>query len=614
MTKLAVLKLDGELESGFRVSLSIGSDGERPKIEVRGNLPPTPELAADLQQHWETKYRTVGAPTRLKPKRIHYNNRRRRLTPLDECRRSGEQLSDRFNQWLRSEAFRDIDTRLREELKRDEPIRLLISTQDNKLQKLPWHLWDFVRRYPLTEVAFSPLNYHQPTLSLPSDTYQKVKILAILGHGKNIDIEKDRQLLESLPNAETVFLVEPKHSEISDRLWNQPWDIIFFAGHSETEGEVGKIYLNQTDSLTVDELWYALHKAVDNGLQLAIFNSCDGLGLTQQLDDLQIPQTIVMRELVPDLVAQEFLKHFLSSFSSGKSFYLAVREARERLEGLETEYPCATWLPVICQNPAVLPPTWADFLNNNKPTSAVNYSSSSEVVNKSNTLKKVSFLNFKKKPRLAALMFLSLGIFAGNFILPTIAISANNYGLKISQEGNLSKAKFFLKLATWLDSNNPAAPYTLGWICENFQDWKCAEEQYLKSAKLGLDAAYSQLGRLSLQQKNYPYAVDLLLEGLELATDDRIIYSLHKNLGWARLEQGRYQEALSHLEEAIKLDSDRAPARCLFAQVYEGIGDDKAAIEEWQTCLDNAKPENPDEDIWIGMAQQRLQLLLSENR
>jgi Flp pilus assembly protein TadD len=604
MSKLATLKLDGDIEEGFRATLSLGSDGERPQIEVRGNLPPSPELVADLQQHWETNYRTVSAPTRLKPKRIHYNNRRRSLTPIDECRRSGEQLRDRFNHWLRSEQFRDIDTRLREELNRDEPIRLLVSTQDNKLQKLPWHLWDFVRRYPLAEVAFSPLNYHQSSFSCRSHTSDKVKILAILGHAENIDIEKDRKLLESLPNAETVFLVEPNPSEISDRLWNQPWDIIFFAGHSETEEEVGKIYLNQTDSLSVDELWYALRKAVDNGLQLAIFNSCDGLGLTQQLDDLQIPQTIVMRELVPDLVAQEFLKHFLTSFSKGKSFYLAVREARERLQGLETQYPCATWLPIICQNPAVLPPTWQDLLNKNKPALAINNSAPLEVVKKSNLL--------RKKWRFAALLFLGLGFFCWQIGSPKLAIVANNYGFKSYQKGDFSKARTAWNLVTVLNPNNPAAPYNLGWVCEKLQDFKCAEEQYFTSANLDLDAAYSQLGRLYIKQKNYASAVNLLFEGLKRATDDRIIYSIQKNLGWARLEQSRYQEALYHLEEAIKLDSDRASAHCLLAQVYEGMGDDKKAIEEWKTCLENAKPENADEDIWIGMARKRLKLLLPQ--
>jgi len=67
---------------------------------------------------------------------------------------------------------------------------------------------------------------------------------------------------------------------------------------------------------------------------------------------------IVMREPVPDLVAKEFLKYFLSSFSSGNSLFLAVREAREQLHGIENYFPCASWLPVICQNPAENPVSW----------------------------------------------------------------------------------------------------------------------------------------------------------------------------------------------------------------------------------------------------------------
>ena len=610
MSKLVVLKLDGALEEGFRATLSVGSDGQRPQIEVRGNLPPSEELIATLQEHWETNYRTAGTLSRIKPKRIHYKNRRSLHLPIDECRRSADKLKDRFNRWMRSEQFRDIDIRLREELNLNEPIRLLIATQDSNLQKLPWHLWDFVRRYPFAEVALSPLNYRQSSFSYRSHTSEKVKILAILGHAEDIDVEKDRELLENLPNAETVFLVEPERSEISDRLWNQPWDIIFFAGHSETEGEKGKIYLNQTDSLTVDELWYALRKAVDNGLQLAIFNSCDGLGLTYQLDDLQIPQTIVMRELVPDAVAQEFLKHFLTSFSKGQSFYLAVREARERLQGLESKYPCASWLPVICQNPAVLPPTWEYLLNKDGLNFALN-SPLEEIVTESNYHKTLSFLSFNKNWKIAAFILLGLGFPLWHFGLPKLAVAANNWGFDRYQEGDFSKARAAWNLVTILNPNNPASPYNLGGICEKLQDFNCAKKQYLKSAELDLDAGYSQLGRLYIKEQNYAPAVNLLFEGLQRAEDDRIIYSLHKNIGWARLEQGRYDEALYHLQKAIELDSDRASARCLLAQVYDGMGDNKAALEEWQICLDNAKPENADEDIWIGMAKERLGVLSS---
>lgn len=361
MGKLVVLKLDGDLENvGFRVTLTIEEEGDRPWIETSGSLPPDPELATHIQQHWQEQYRSLGAPYRIKPKKITYDgsvNER-----LSKCQESASKLRSRLTAWLDSESFRPLDKRLREELNREEAIRFLLRTEDRHLQKLPWHLWDFFERYPKAEIALSGIKSELPKTSTAATPTAKVRILAILGHSEGIDIDADRQLLENLPNAETVFLAEPNHKQINDQLWEQPWDIIFFAGHSETEGETGRIYINPTDSLTISELWYALKKAVERGLKLAIFNSCDGLGLARQLDDLHIPQMIVMRELVPDQVAQEFLKYFLTAFASGQSFYLAVREARERLQGLESKFPCATWLPVICQNPASVPPNWKDLL------------------------------------------------------------------------------------------------------------------------------------------------------------------------------------------------------------------------------------------------------------
>ncbi len=149
-------------------------------------------------------------------------------------------------------------------------------------------------------------------------------------------------------------------------MWNHDWDILFFAGHSASfaDGDVGEIYLNQTESLTISQLKNALNTAISKGLNIAIFNSCDGIGLARNLAELNIPQMIVMRTNVPDFVAQEFLKNFLVAFADDKPFYLAVREARERLQGLEDDFPCASWLPVIYQNPTTVPVTWQELRNN----------------------------------------------------------------------------------------------------------------------------------------------------------------------------------------------------------------------------------------------------------
>lgn len=353
MAKLVVLKLDGNLsDSGSRVTLEIGAENSRPHREVSGNLPASPDLAIYLHQ-WQDKYRSLGIPSRIKPQEIIYDGCIK--SRIEQCNESANILSDRLQIWLDSPQFRRITNTLREELNRDETIRILIRTDNRELQRLPWHLWDFFNRYSQAEFALSATASETPPQ--PPQRKPKVRILAILGNSTGIDVQKDRQLLESLPSSEIVFLVEPQRNELNNRLWQQ-WDILFFAGHSETADGCGYIYINKIERLELQELRNGLKSAIAQGLQLAIFNSCDGLGLASQLVCLDIPQMIVMREPVPDKVAQEFLKHFLSAFSGGKSLYLASREAREKLQGLEDKFPNATWLPVIFQNPGIVPPTW----------------------------------------------------------------------------------------------------------------------------------------------------------------------------------------------------------------------------------------------------------------
>ena len=112
------------------------------------------------------------------------------------------------------------------------------------------------------------------------------------------------------------------------------------------------------ERLPIDQLRNALKASIKRGLKLAIFNSCDGLGLARALADLNLPQLVVMREPVIDQVAHTFLQNFLQVFSSQEPFYTAVRYAREQLQGIEGKFPCASWLPVIFQNPTEVPITW----------------------------------------------------------------------------------------------------------------------------------------------------------------------------------------------------------------------------------------------------------------
>ena len=353
MGKLVIIKLGGgNFEQGFPVTLQIGEEGSRPSAEMTGQLPPAPKLP-EIYTQWRSTYRNLTLSPRLeKPKK-----QTTQVSITQPCADAAKLLKESLNEWLNSEDFRPVKEGLLKKLQPSEVIRLIIQTDDFQHQQLPWHLWEILLEdYTKAEVALSAPQYDRVTV--PETPRKTVRILAILGNSEGIDVQADRAMLEQLPGAEITFIVEPKRQELTDALWEKGWDILCFSGHSSTEGKTGRIYINQSDSLTVGELKNALRKAIERGLCLAIFNSCDGLGLARDLADLHIPQVIVMREPVPDVVAQEFLKYFLKAFARGESFYLSVREARERLQGLEDKFPCATWLPVICQNPAEMPPTW----------------------------------------------------------------------------------------------------------------------------------------------------------------------------------------------------------------------------------------------------------------
>lgn len=363
MSAFALLKLDGELENeGFRVTLEIRR-GNSQSADILGHLPPALALAQQLQD-WEKHYRSLAAPYQprgIQPMGIYLGgsiNRRQ----IIQCQESARSLVDQFNRWLDDAAIKPICDQLRSSLSPKEEICLLVRSPDFNLYKLPWHEWNLLANFPYTTITFAPFQFQDKPDAPASIPPNSPRILAILGHRQGINLDKDTEELKKYTQAEVVYFDEPQRQELNDQLWENSWDILFFAGHSETEGDRGRIYLNPQDSLTLSELSYGLKKAVAKGLKIAIFNSCDGLGLAQELQDCHIPHIIVMRELVPDRVAQEFFKYFLSNFAQEKySFYRAVRESQQRLQALEPEFPCATWLPAIYQQPTAQPPAWQDF-------------------------------------------------------------------------------------------------------------------------------------------------------------------------------------------------------------------------------------------------------------
>ena len=344
MKRFVFLKIDrGDFESGFPVTLKIASPDRSSflEVEIDCQLPPHKEIE-ELYNNWLSAYQAIPS--------IPEASDLIRKALLEECSKLAKKLKSHVQTWLNTSnnpKFQKLREALCKYLDPEDEILVFLQTREEILKKLPWHEWDLCSdRFPKAEIALSPPEIELIPQGKLRTGQNSVKILSILGDSKGIDIESDRELITNLPSVDPEFLIEPDRQEFSSKLWEKDWDILFFAGHSNSTDESGIIYINSEDRLPIEELKNSLRKVSDLGLQLAIFNSCDGLKLAEYLAELNIPQIIVMREPVPDEVAQLFLEYFLQAYSEGESLYfrsscaIATRSDRTRLSrcNLDTHY------------------------------------------------------------------------------------------------------------------------------------------------------------------------------------------------------------------------------------------------------------------------------------
>jgi branched-chain amino acid transport system substrate-binding protein len=337
-----ILKIeDGNLETiGFPFSLRVLGDDRR----YDGRLPAAPDLR-DRYDHWVQHYNNLSHAYLINIPTVQVTN----VDIVDECHTAALALAGAINQWLtQPTVVNSLIVPLVQALPQARGLQFFVQTNDPLLQRLPWQVWQFLSQtYPDVEVILS--SDYRPSaarLKLP------VRILAIEGDTSGTDAKLDFTAIELIPGTFVQPLKQPTQAELRDRLWHESWDILLFMGHSRSQARSGEIALNPTETLSLDDLHDALEVAVENGLKLAVFNSCDGVGIASKLADLRIPYTIAMRQRIPDTIAQAFLQTFLITFSRGRSLHQAVYAARRKLQESQGRFPCAAWLPVIYQNPA----------------------------------------------------------------------------------------------------------------------------------------------------------------------------------------------------------------------------------------------------------------------
>lgn len=220
-----------------------------------------------------------------------------------------------------------------------------------------------------------------------------------------------------------------------------------------------------------------------------------------------------------------------------------------------------------------------------------------------------------------ALIFLIFLVVFHQFF-PQIAVYFHSQGKQQYQAGQLEQALSNYQKAIALNPSYARAHYHLGIVYEDLQQFDKANAEYQLAIKQDNSAnslirlqAYNNWGHLLILQKDYAKAITPLLEGknaldeeqVKTSEDFQIVkYALLKNLGWAQLELKNYSGAESLLQEAIALNSTKAPAYCLLARVLEASAQKDKALKNWNNCVAYADLGRPDEYLWLSIAREKL--------
>ncbi len=277
---------------------------------------------------------------------------------------------------------------------RHEVLRLRLGLKDRRLPRLPWEVLHNGDR-PLTtgtDVVFS--RYHSGLSNLISpatpqqitllETDQPLKILMVLAAPtdqaalslKQEVLHLQEELHRSLgngsqsqpfPDVELTILEQPGRAQLTHALEHQHYHILHYAGHSNPGPAGGSLSLvsNQTgltETLSGDDLAGLL---VNNGIRLAVFNSCRGVytaavpsddtandgNLAEALVRRGTPAVLAMAERIPDDVALTLSRLFYRNLKQAYPIDLSLNRARQGLLSSYGSHQFYWALPILYLNP-----------------------------------------------------------------------------------------------------------------------------------------------------------------------------------------------------------------------------------------------------------------------
>ena len=271
---------------------------------------------------------------------------------------------------------------------RQDLLRLRIGMKDSRLQQLPWEALHAGTR-PLatgTDVIFSRYildrrQGHSVHLAKRNESDKALRILMVIASPDDqerlelrqevyqlrselhpVGIEDDDTLLD----VQLKILEQPGRAELTQELDRGNYQVLHYAGHSNLGNAGGDLYLvsrqtGLTERLSGEDLAGLL---VNNGIKLAVFNSCRGgysssteqgwqeRNLAQALINRGMPSVIAMADRIPDHVAITFTQLLYRNLRKGQSIDLSLNRTRQGLISAYGSHQFYWALPTLYMQPS----------------------------------------------------------------------------------------------------------------------------------------------------------------------------------------------------------------------------------------------------------------------
>lgn len=269
-----------------------------------------------------------------------------------------------------------------------QQLRLRLGLKGSRLPSLPWEvLHDGYRTLATgTEVLFS--RYWPPTNGLPvpplpapptvgTRTLRILMVVAAPTDRESLELRQEATELQnelesrsdtgSIADIQLSILEQPDRAALTQALEQGQYQVLHYAGHSNLGNSGGAIYLvnsktGRAEPLSGDDLAGLL---VNNGIQMAVFNSCRGAylrasgevmptgegNLTEALVKRGIPAVLAMAESIPDEVALHLTRLFYRNLNQGQPIDLSLSRARQGLISSYSSHQLYWALPVLYVHP-----------------------------------------------------------------------------------------------------------------------------------------------------------------------------------------------------------------------------------------------------------------------